>query len=249
MKKRQFIIIIVVCLVLTIIHIINSGFYLKNDKSKVANLNNTDTTINYKDKNILPLSMLEKIKKKNPDVYGWVTVDGTKIYYPIAQHKDDDSYYLSHDFEKNNTIYGAVFTQKYNSRNFEDNFTIIYGHAMKDGSMFGDLNLFNNKDFFDKHKYIHINFENMLYTYEIVSAYRVNNEHLFSKYDLTTKEKVKEYYNNIKNVALDNRGYFRNIKLENNKMLTLSTCNSSYDDNRFIVQAVLRKGEKIKQND
>lgn len=152
--KRQFIIILFVFLVLTTTHILNSDFSLK--KSKAENLNSTNSTEKYKEKKILTLNILEEAKIKNSDVYGWIVVDGTKINYPVVQHKVDDAYYLNHDEEKSETEYGAIFTEKYNSRNFRDKFTIIYGHAMKDGSMFGSLKSFNDRAFFNKHKTIKI---------------------------------------------------------------------------------------------
>ena len=191
-------------------------------------------------------SLLEKAKEKNSDVYGWIKVDGTKVSYPIVQHKKEDSYYLNHDSEKNTTVYGAIFTEKYNSRNFDDPITLIYGHAVRDGSMFGGLRNFRSKDFFDENRFIYIYFEDKVYVYEIVSAYSVDNEHVFSKYDLTSKEKVEKYYDDIKNQVLRYGGNYREKKYNGNRILILSTCNSSYDDRRFLVQAILVKEEKIK---
>lgn len=244
MKRRQFFIVIVVCFMLTILHILDTDFVI--NESDTSNEGQKDTGVmmkNIDEEKIL----LEKAKEKNSDIYGWISVEGTKINYPIVQHENNDLYYLNHDSEKNKTIYGAIFTEKYNSRNFEDKITLIYGHAMKDGSMFGSLRDFRDGDFFSKNKYIKIYFKDMIYTYEIVSSYTIDNEHIFSKYDLTSEEKILKYYQDIERKAKEKDGNFRKVDIKNNhlKMIALSTCNSSYDNDRYIIHAVFKKGEKL----
>ena len=85
---------------------------------------------------------------QNPDVFAWLTVEGTRIDYPVAQHSRDDTYYLSHNIDGEETYYGAIFTELVNKKTFEDPVTIIYGHAMLDDSMFGSLDYFAKPAFF-----------------------------------------------------------------------------------------------------
>lgn len=92
--------------------------------------------------------LLLDARARNADVYGWVKVEGTKINYPVVQHDVNDRFYLHHDIDKKSTIYGAIFTERFNSKSFDDPFVVIYGHSMLDGSMFGSLHSFKNKDFF-----------------------------------------------------------------------------------------------------
>ena len=93
---------------------------------------------------------------QNPDVFAWLTVEGTRIDYPVAQHPRDDTYYLSHDIDGKETYYGAIFTELVNKKTFEDPVTVIYGHAMLDDSMFGSLDYFAKPAFFKEHERITI---------------------------------------------------------------------------------------------
>ena len=78
------------------------------------------------------------LKAINPEVIGWIQIEGTSISYPIMKGKDND-YYLKHTFEGNYNAAGSIFIDYTNNSNFEDCNTIIYGHNMKNGSMFGLL--------------------------------------------------------------------------------------------------------------
>lgn len=184
---------------------------------------------------------------KNPDVYAWVRVEGTKVSYPVVQHRVDDDFYLGHDVDGARSIYGAIFTQRYNSRSFNDPFVVVYGHGMRDGSMFGSLRLFKDRSFFDKHRFVVVWGENgVRYRYEIVSAYVLDNEHLFSKYDFASGSKRRDYLDGLERRAKDSAGFYRKVDVKGEaRVIALSTCNSAGDDNRFVVQAVLMEEVKI----
>ena len=87
---------------------------------------------------------LQKLFEKNNDIVGWIKIDGTTINYPVMQ-KDND-YYLYRDFDKNYSKYGTPFAADYCDINLDDNI-IIYGHHMKNGMMFADLEKYKNKEF------------------------------------------------------------------------------------------------------
>ena len=87
------------------------------------------------------------LQAQNPDVYAWIQVPGTEVDYPILQSPDDNGYYLDHDINKSEAAAGAIFTENYNTKTFEDPNTVIYGHDMKNGSMFGTLREFQNQCF------------------------------------------------------------------------------------------------------
>lgn len=108
--------------------------------------------------------------------------------------------------------------------------------------------LSKTKIFFDRYRFIDIWYvDGTKYRYEIVSAYRINNEHIFSHYDVTTKEKRHDYFDNLGRQAGTAGGFYRQIDTDNElKIIALSTCNSPYDDNRFVVHAVLVKEVKIR---
>ncbi|MCE5236784.1 MAG: class B sortase, partial [Eubacteriales bacterium] len=93
----------------------------------------------------------DEAKAKNPDVIGWITVGDTVIDYPVVRGTDN-SYYLGHDVEKKKSKYGAIFMDFRNAESYQQRHIIIYGHNMKNGTMFHDLMNFKQKDFFDAHR-------------------------------------------------------------------------------------------------
>lgn len=91
--------------------------------------------------------------KKNKDCIGYVQIPGTTISYPVMQTKDNPDFYLNHDFNKNYSFYGTPYLSAYCDLKKSDNL-IIYGHNINDGKMFGALEQYKNKDFFDRHRKI-----------------------------------------------------------------------------------------------
>lgn len=106
---------------------------------------------------------------KNSDAYAWIRVEGTKINYPVLQHPTDDAYYLTHDAEGNETQYGAIFTERVNQTSFEDSVTIIYGHAMRDDSMFGSLDYLAEPSTFESIQTVTITKDGKDFLYQIVA--------------------------------------------------------------------------------
>ena len=76
------------------------------------------------------------LKETNPDIYAWIEIPDTNVNYPIVQSADDDSYYLNHTIDGQEGYPGSIYTEKVNAKDFSDFNTVIYGHDMKDGSMF-----------------------------------------------------------------------------------------------------------------
>ena len=180
----------------------------------------------------------DELFHKNQDVYAHLKVPGTNIDYPIAQHPEDDSYYLSHDFDQNETIYGAVFTEKVNRKDFNDPTTIIYGHSTLDGSMFGSLEWFESSDFFEHHKVIQIQTKDKKIAYEIFSAYSFTDDHLFHTFQLDKQTSRADYIKKIPQFARDLNGHYRDLTLtDKDKLLILSTCDIRDNGRRFVVHA------------
>ena len=92
------------------------------------------------------------LKEKNPDVYAWISIPGTAIDYPVLQRENDNTYYLDHTIDHEEKTEGAIFTENYNNTDFEDPNTVIYGHDMRNGSMFKGLLDYRDKTFFDQNK-------------------------------------------------------------------------------------------------
>ena len=189
-----------------------------------------------------PQDVLKQKFHQNPDVYAWVSVDGTRIDYPIAQHPTDDSYYLSHDLDGNETYYGAIFTELVNTKTFNDSVTIIYGHAMVDDSMFGSLDYFADQQFFKDHTQITIDTLDHHYEYDIIAAHPYVDDHLFHSFQLGTRSGLRTYLDTFRERVETYGGAYREqfIDSEKDKVLILSTCDAVSDSYRYVVTAKLR---------
>lgn len=201
--------------------------------------------IQKKDEEIMRYERIKKQLHNNADVYGWISINGTPIDYPITQHSIDDSYYLSHDVEGNQTIYGAIFTERVNTKTFEDAVTIVYGHAMKDGSMFGSLRKFSQHKFFDEHKEIIIHTIDQSYVYEIFAIHLFTDEHLYEKFQLDKQYGRVHYLDTLPNRVQEYGGMYRSntVDTSKDKILILSTCDAD-DTQRYILTAKLIRVDK-----
>ncbi|WP_155965024.1 class B sortase [Streptococcus ruminantium] len=203
---------------------------------------------------VLHLEKTEEIRRQiqqvkqsfhqNSDVYAWIRVDGTKINYPVLQHPTDDRYYLTHDEKGNETNYGAIFTEKVNNRSFDDPATILYGHAMRDDSMFGSLDYFADISVFEEFQTVTIITKDKTYSYQIIAAYSFTDDHLYHTYGLSDSEQVATYVSHLETRSREYGGFYRSVPFDaaEDRLLILSTCDAANDGMRFVVHAI-RKGE------
>lgn len=184
---------------------------------------------------------------ENTDMVGWIQIEGTNIDYPVMQTPADPTYYLKHDFEKNYTDYGCPFMQANCDALAPSDNLIIYGHNMKDGSMFADLAKYRSKDFWQTHKTVWFDTELGSSAYEIFAVIhttvQADDADAFPFYwfvDAASPEEFADYVSACKAQALYDTG----ISAEyGDKLLTLSTCDNITDDGRLLVIA-----NKPKQN-
>ena len=180
------------------------------------------------------------LQDENPDIYAWITVPGTEVDYPIVQREGDNTYYLDHNIDGEKDIAGAIFTENYNSKDFEDPNTVVYGHNMKNGNMFRTLHNFEDRSFFDGHKEVLIYTPDKIRHYRIFAAYVYDSRHLLLNFDFDDPEEYQSYLNDI--LALRDMTSFVDTSVEvtsEDKILTLSTCYKGMADRRYLVQAVL----------
>lgn len=155
----------------------------------------------------------EYLKSINKDIIAWIEIENTKIDYPIL--KDKDVYYLKHTFDKKYNSNGSIFTT--NSYPFEDKETIVYGHNMKNGSMFSDLGKYLNKDFLNSHFNFKIYTPTCNYEARIFSVYSIGVETESNNIKSLNFEDRIEYYKKASEYNIETD---RNIK----KIVKLSTC-------------------------
>lgn len=178
--------------------------------------------------------------EKNSDMIGWLSIEGMVIDYPVMQCEDDE-YYLHHDFYGNEDKYGCLYVRAKADVNTPGTNFIIYGHNMKDGSMFGDLDLYRDESFYLEHSRISFDTLYEERTYEIVAVFlsQVYNsdEDVFKYYQFyqaDTQEEFDYFYKNIKKLSLYDTGVSAEF---GDTFLTLSTCAYHVEDGRFVVVA------------
>ncbi len=113
---------------------------------------------------------LAALQQVNPDVFGWIYLPDTQISYPILQGKDNEMY-LRTTWDGIANAAGSIFLEAQNRQNFQDHNTIIYGHNMANGTMFGQLHKYHNQEFLDSHPYVYIATGDSIRRYKIFSAY------------------------------------------------------------------------------
>ena len=190
-----------------------------------------------------------KLKKVNDDIYAWIRIpyadkeDEYIVDYPILQSKEDEdrSYYLTHDVNRKNSSYGSIYTQDYNSKDFNDFNTLIYGHNMKNGTMFGKLDEYTNREFFDKNREIEIYMPGRILKYKIFAAYVFDNRHIMLSFDFEDKTEREIYLDTVFSKRSLYNYFADDITVDTeDKIITLSTC-TKYDNKseRYLVQGVL----------
>lgn len=181
----------------------------------------------------------KKLKKVNPDIYAWISIPCVNVDYPILQREDDNSYYLNHTVDGKKSVYGSIYTENYNAKDFSDFNTLIYGHNMKNGTMFGSLKKFRDISFFKKNRYINIYMENRILKYEIFAACTWDNKHILANRNFNLPENRTTYINDIYAVRDIKSQINKDITVtSDDKIITLSTCMNN-KNKRFIVSGVL----------
>ena len=180
---------------------------------------------------------LPKLIAKNSDVKGWMYIEGTAINYPVLQGPDND-YYLYVNYDDKYSEAGSIFVDSYCNGDMSDDHTIIYGHNMKNDTMFGTLNDFKSQAYRDAHPYVYILMPNGKWNkYEIFAYYRADVSD--GTFDIFTGDAayMSSYVNLVsKKNTLSND----NLPVNGEKIITLSTCTEDLDDNcRNVLQAKL----------
>ena len=216
-----------------------SEVYLSDNSEEVdANSKNVnealDNVVNYKNKVINANE--EELKSINNNYEMWIQIPNTEINYPVVQAEDNE-YYLKHNFKNKSNMSGTIFVD-YRNNIDEDKNIIIYGHNMRNGTMFNNITKFKDESFFNNNNTINIIRNNTLYQYEIFSVY-VEDE---SKVSLDTEFADNEIFVNY---ALNEGAksiYNKNITItEEDKIITLVTCSYEYTGARTILVGKLKK--------
>lgn len=175
----------------------------------------------------------EKLKELNNDYVGWIKIEDTNIDYPILQSIDNE-FYLKKNILKEYSPSGSIFLD-YRNYMFSDKNTVIYGHYMKNNTLFGELKKFKDKSFFMKNNRIFIFTENEKLEYEVFSAYITDTSFNYLQTEFYETEFL-DFIDKIKAKSIHKTDI--NITSED-KILTLSTCSYDFKDARMVIHAKL----------
>lgn len=177
---------------------------------------------------------------ENHDLIGWLSIPGTAIDYPVVQNEDNE-YYLHHNFYGEEDKYGCLFVKDFADINTPGTNFVIYGHNMKDGSMFGNLDKYKGESFFREHPFIYFDtlYEERMYKIMAVFLSQIyeSDDDVFKYYEFyqaDTENEFLSFYKNITDLALYETGVTAEF---GDTFLMLSTCAYHVEDGRLVVVA------------
>lgn len=179
------------------------------------------------------------IFQMNPDLIGWIKIENTNLNYPVMQTIDSPNYYLHRDFYHEYSNHGCIYvSEACDIESPSDNLT-IYGHKMKDGSMFAMLHEYMDEDFYREHPIIIFDTLTEHHTYEILSVFLTTASvgqgfHYHEFVDAKNETEFDVFVGRCKDLALYNTGVDASY---GDKLITLSTCEYSQDNGRLVVVA------------
>lgn len=178
------------------------------------------------------------LKEKNNDIIAWLYSEGTPINYPIVQTTNND-YYLRRLIDGTYNQAGTIFMDYKNSNDFSDFNTIIYGHNMKNDSMFGSLTKYENQNYYDEHKEMFLYTENKKFIIKIFAGFITSSESDIYGYPKTSNTNKKLIDNAIKKST-----FISDVDVScEDKIITLSTCSYNFENARYILLGVLKELE------
>ena len=189
-----------------------------------------------------PVYDFEVLQKQNSDIYAWIVVPGTMIDYPVLQ-SETDNYYLEYNLDHSKGYPGCIYTNKCNAKDFSDYITVLYGHNMRKGTMFGSLHRFESRDFFDTYKEIFVYTPEQRLTYEVKKIVKFSDVYITSEYAVDEQEGRDAFLADTEKY-MDNPVSFEREEVEvgdDDRLITLSTCVSGERHRRYLLIGVLKE--------
>lgn len=178
---------------------------------------------------------LNSLQSMNSDAKGWIEIPGTVLSYPMV-HTSDNTFYLTHTFQKEKNKSGSIFIETQNKPDFSDLHTIIYGHNMKDGSMFAHLKNYTTESYLKAHPYIYIDLADGSHCYQIFSCHETNPtdpNNVVYTIGYTADDIYANFLASLKAASAFDTGVDVSIS---DSVITLSTCTNK-GESRFVVHA------------
>ena len=180
-----------------------------------------------------------EIYAQNPDLVGWIRIDGTPLNNPVMQTPDRPNFYLDHDFDGNSSEWGAIYAREECDINAPSDNITLYGHNMLDGSMFSVVHDYIDRQTWENNPLIFFDTLNEYHVYKIFAVFKTSANlgegyayHQFN--DAANEEEFNEFVRTVKNMSFYNTGVDAQY---GDMLITLSTCEYTLDNGRLVVVA------------
>ena len=217
--------------------IIESGEPIPDDKQTTNVEKIEKEEQNKTESKVLQEVDFELLRETNEDIYAWISIDNTQVNYPILQN-EEDNYYLKRCINGKSGLPGCIYTNVCHAKDFSAWNTVIYGHNMINGSMFGSLKISNDWD--NANEFIEIRIPNKTLKYRVYAVTEFSDEYLPVAYDENSDANKQKFLDDVY-LAAKEGGYFRKdmvVSIED-KFVTLSTCIKGKNSKRLLIIGVL----------
>ena len=176
-----------------------------------------------------------ELLKVNPDIKGWIFGEGTNVDYPVL-HTDNNDFYMDHLYNKEYNSSGSIFSDYRNRGDFTDRNTVLYGHHMGNGTMFGSIEHYASQDFYDSMPTMMLYTPEGDYLIELICGTHESGDDQFVEFDFKTEEEFQEYVESFRK-----RSTFKSdVQVQpGDKLISLCTCAYVFDNARFMLMGRL----------
>ena len=182
------------------------------------------------------LERYQEVYEQNPDVVGWIQIEGTKVNYPVMQTPQEPNFYLKRNFNKDRSEWGSIYAREECDINKPSDNITLYGHNMRDCSMFGDLKNYIHQEFWEDHKLIFFDTLTDYHVYEIFSVFKTTASQgegfaYHNMIDAQSEEDFNEFIRTCKELSFYDTGI---TPVYGDKTICLSTCEYTLENGRLI---------------
>lgn len=185
----------------------------------------------------------EALAETNPEVFAWIYVPGADVDFPVLQSAESDTYYEDHDWQKNESESGSLYTEMANLMNLCDFNTIIHGKSVGEEAMLSGLYHFQEENFFNQNGQVYLYLPDNVLTYEVISCYTEERHSILRDYDLVDFRGCEQYIEDMQQLAQETGRYREGWEAVTPYHFLLSFVTDCPDDadKQYVVNAVLVK--------
>lgn len=174
----------------------------------------------------------EDLHQINPDIFAWLSIEGTEISYPVVKHPTDDGWYLTHTVEGARGYPGSIFAYGYTAEDLSQFNTILYGHELTFGGMFSDLDLFLDRDYLLAHPTVRVSTPSQTLTYTILACVGYDDRLIDTWYDQRDPGDRRAFLQSVRDAG--GVGLER-VDALTDRLLTLETCHGGSGERTIVV--------------